>query len=256
MAGQGLARQGKATHTAHSTECAAAWSGEARRGAARPGGAGPGAAGQGYTHGAFHGVRRSVVWSKSVSPGTHQTRDFVAWRGSARLHTLPIGNGGQQWGWAWLGEARLGSARQGKARLHTLPIRESGQKLGLARRGTAWRGLAGLGEAPHTAHRQRWAAVGHGTARHGSARPGLAGRGGAGRGWAWRGYTHGAFHGVRRSVVWRGAAGRGRAWQGAARQGKARQGSARPGRARLTHRGEWLPRQLSVDGQQTTKGTR
>ncbi len=39
----------------------------------------------------------------------------LAWHGWARLHTLPIGNGGQQWGWARRGEAGRGEARLGVA---------------------------------------------------------------------------------------------------------------------------------------------
>ncbi len=72
---------------------------------------------------------------------------------------------------------------------------------GVARQGQARQGLAGPGEATHTAHFTECAEAWSGVAWLGT-----AWRGAARRGQAWRGYTHGAFHGVRRSVVWRGGA--------------------------------------------------
>jgi len=72
--------------------------------------------------------KRGLV--KKCVPGDTPNKRFrgvarigVARRGAARLHTLPIGNGGQQWGMA-----RLGAAWRG-----------------VARRGSAWPGGAGLG---------------------------------------------------------------------------------------------------------------
>jgi len=137
---QGLAWRGEAPHTAHSREWAAVGPGKAGQGTAWPGWAWLGVAGQGYTHGAFHGVRRSVVWSKSVSPGTHQTRDFVVWRGEAWQ--------GKAWrGKAWPGGARPGGAWQGYTHGAFHGVRRSVVWRGLAWHGLARQGLARLGGA-------------------------------------------------------------------------------------------------------------
>ena len=101
-----MAGLGKATHTAHFTECAEAWSGQK-------------VCPRGHT-------KQEISWSGEARHGRArpgEARPGMARRGAARLHTLPIGNGGQQWGMA-----RLGAAWRG-----------------VARRGSAWPGGAGLG---------------------------------------------------------------------------------------------------------------